>query len=420
MGISPPGKGHRLQLSPPETQEFERGYHAHRDSVLAMLHTEFPRLRDPDELYHEAWLEALEQRARGTQIGNLRALLKTIAWRRARDQFRNRGAAPLDPDSRLFQIQSDPAPGPDETVPLRLEADALRQIIDSLDSRHAAVLKLRFEEDLDGREIQQRLRVTAKHLERIVTEAYHLVEAQLQPAADGQPTFARRQRSLLLACELGLASRRQRERAQRMVNEDPRCAAMLRELRATLKQVAALLPVPVVLEPHDTRLGLALDRLQQVLDSGREQLTAVLPRVSSHAPTIEQASAGGLASLGAGTLAKLGLVCVTAVGGAVVCIESELLRQEPDAPEKRAEPQRGSPPRESPPVQLAAQRTPSRATPTKPKPTRPTGSASANAPEAPSPAPAGSTEFGPGTQGSQPASTVPAAAPSGGGGEFLP
>ena len=35
-------------------------------------------------------------------------------------------------------------------------------------------------------------------------------------------------------------------------------------------------------------------------------------------------------------------------------------------------------------------------------------------------APAGSTEFGPGSVGSQAASKTPAAAPSGGGGEFTP
>jgi predicted RNA polymerase sigma factor len=43
----------------------EREYREHRDSVLAMLAAQFPRLGDPEELYQDAWAELLELEQQG-------------------------------------------------------------------------------------------------------------------------------------------------------------------------------------------------------------------------------------------------------------------------------------------------------------------------------------------------------------------
>ena len=50
---------------------------------------------------------------------------------------------------------------------------------------------------------------------RLVTSVWTAFEAQLELSADGEPHWTRQQRSLLLACELGVASDRQRARAHR-------------------------------------------------------------------------------------------------------------------------------------------------------------------------------------------------------------
>ena len=75
-------------LTPAESRDLEREYVAHRPAVLAMLRSDYRSLSDHEELYQEAWAAILELRARGVEIDNLRALLKKIAWRRARDRVR--------------------------------------------------------------------------------------------------------------------------------------------------------------------------------------------------------------------------------------------------------------------------------------------------------------------------------------------
>src|SRR3954452_2856609 len=48
-----------LPPSPTDSRELEQEYLAHREMVLAMLRAEFGGLRDHEELYQEAWAEAL-------------------------------------------------------------------------------------------------------------------------------------------------------------------------------------------------------------------------------------------------------------------------------------------------------------------------------------------------------------------------
>lgn len=45
--------------------DIEQDYAEHRGAVLAMLRAEFPRLRDAEELYQEAWAELLDRLHRG-------------------------------------------------------------------------------------------------------------------------------------------------------------------------------------------------------------------------------------------------------------------------------------------------------------------------------------------------------------------
>jgi RNA polymerase sigma factor (sigma-70 family) len=413
------------RLTAVESEEVERDYIAHRAMVLAMLRGEFRWLPDHEEIYQEAWTEALELRARGEVIANTAGLLRTIAWRRARDRARKSVPDSLDPSSYVFALQQDASTPPEEQAQLRLDAAALRQIIDSLEPRHAAVLKLRFDHHLDAKEIQRRLGLSPKRLEKLVTEAYKRVQSQLGADAGGETPWARRQRSLLLVCEMGMASADQRARAQKMVDDDPVCRAMLREMRSRLESVAVLLPGPVLARQRGVDVSVWIDRLAALKDHA----LAFMTRGGASAAPVEQATAGGLSGLGGGLAAKLAVACLAAGGGAVACREAGLLGTTQPKPRTVTKVIAKSTPTTVVKAQLpqpvhrarAAQRTKPKTAAHKPaSSTVASAPPSVNSAAAPSPAPAGSTEFGPGAAGSASPTPVPAQAPVQGGGEFTP
>lgn len=404
---------------------------------MAMLRTEFGGLHEHhDELYQEAWTELLELRARGQQLTSVKGLLKTIAWRRARDSLRKMRPDAIDPMSATIQLEPDSAPLPEDHAQVRIDAAVLRQIIDRLEPRQAAALKLRFDWGLSGPEIQEQLNISRKGLEKLVTAAYKAVAEEAGLDAQGERRWTRRQRSLLVACEMGLATADQREQAQRMVDEDPACRALLREMRSTVNDVAAALPVPVLATDERAQQALApvLDRASDAWASVKHTASSVLGRGPGSATALEQTAGAGGAVLGGGVATKAVMACLAA-GGAAMCIQTGALPglgggsppAEAEAPSRAAapKPERTA----SPPVQRAAATTTAKAEPkAKPKPkkreepkrtsTAPTSSPKAT-PE-PSPVPEGTTEFGPGAVGSSAAPQAPAQAPTDGGGEFGP
>jgi RNA polymerase sigma factor (sigma-70 family) len=403
----------------------ERDYRAYRQDVLAMLRAQFPGVPDHEEIYQEAWAEALEREARGGDLTEPGPLLMTIAWRRARDRLRRRRAETLDPASPVFANQVDVGSALDEEVQARIDSAVVRDIVEALQPEHAAVIKLRHENQYTSREIQHALGMKAKRLEHVVSEAYKLVEQALAAPNGTETPWRRRQRSLLLACEVGLATAGQRRRAHRIVREDPVCRAMLRDIRATLDHVAALVPVPVLIDERPRRWALLRIDLNDRLAAVRDGLADIAGR---HSNSLEQAGAGGLAGLGGGAALKVAVVCLAVGGGTVVCIDSGLLDR-PDRraparharvhhrPSKPAEPRPLAEHRPAPLPQPKLKRTTHHTTKTT---TTAQVSTNASAPPPPSPAPRGSTEFGPGAVGSQAASNQPAAGPGGGGGEFGP
>ena len=394
-----------------------------------MLRADFGGVPDLEELYQDAWTELLELRARGDRLKSVRGLLKTIAWRRARDRLRKMKPETLDPMSAALTLEADTEPLPDEQAQIRLDAVVLRQIIDRLDPRQATVLKLRFDWHLDSREIQDRLGVSPKRLEKIVTEAYKSVAAELGDQ-DGETNWSRKQRSLLLACEMGLASPAQRQRAQQMVDEDATCRAMLREIRSTLRDVASTVPMPVLFERQAEPAAPVLDRLGDAWASVKHGILSLIGRSPSNATALEQAGTAGGAALSGGVAVKAVTACLALGGGAAICVDRGLLGGKREAP-ARAEERAPSSVRPSSPTPeratatLGPARTRAKAKPQRPdrqrsrQRPRPPASSPAATPD-PSPAPTGSTEFGPGSLGSSAAPTQPAVAPTDGGGEFGP
>jgi RNA polymerase sigma factor (sigma-70 family) len=410
--------------------EIKRDYEALRRPLRAMVQTDFPWLRDFDGLYQEAWTELLELEARGEVVQNRKALLKKIAWRRALDSARDRKVVAVDPAGPLIVDTPDDAPTPDEAAHIRLTAEALRLVIDELDERQAAVLKLRFDAGLSAREIQDRLGVTPKRLEKIVTKAYKQIEQRI--GSGGESPWTRRQRSLLLACEIGIASAAQRRRAQAMVERDASCRAMLREMRASLHNVAVALPMPVLPLEHRRILGFdgALSRVDELWLSLRQLPRGVVDRFPFGSPAAEQVAAGGT-TIGAGATAKIIAFCIAAGGTATVCVNGAgLLEQHhPHKPKtavharaKKArivEPDRAHVRFVSAPKTPASTTDSTRRAKTTPKRRETSVSSPRSKPPA-SPAPQGSVELGPGNLGSGSAPRRPAAAPANGGGEFTP
>ncbi|HWT92738.1 MAG TPA: sigma-70 family RNA polymerase sigma factor [Solirubrobacteraceae bacterium] len=403
-----------------------------------MLRTEFGGLRDQhDELYHEAWAELLELRARGQELTSVKGLLKTIAWRRARDSLRKMRPDAIDPMSATIQLEPDSAPLPEDHAQVRIDAAVLRQIIDRLEPRQAAALKLRFDWGLSGPEIQEQLKISRKALEKLVTAAYKAVAEEAGLDAQGERRWTRRQRSLLVACEMGLATEQQREQAQRMIDEDPACRALLREMRSTVNDVAAALPVPVLATDERAQQALApvIDRTSDAWASVKHAASNLLGRGPGSATAVEQTAGAGGALLGGGVATKAVMACLAA-GGAAVCLQTGTLPglgggsppAEAEAPPRMAVPKPERTARA--PVQQVTttakaeepkpQSKPKAKKREEPKRTSTAPTSSPKATPEPSPVPEGTTEFGPGAVGSSAAPQAPAQAPTDGGGEFGP
>lgn len=226
----------------------ERAYREHERVVLAMLAMRY-RTLDPDgrrELYHEAWASVLQRRREGVQVDSLRAYLIGAADKLASKRVHGADARrrqTFDPSSSRFASLADAGEQPDEVVMAADEARRVHMFIEELDQAERALLKLRLDSGLDPTEIRERLGLTERQYRRTAERAGKALLAQFRAFDRGE--WARGKRSLLCACVMGIASENQRERARRLVDEDPCCRAMMSELRELGGHAAALLPLPV-------------------------------------------------------------------------------------------------------------------------------------------------------------------------------
>jgi RNA polymerase sigma factor (sigma-70 family) len=413
------------------TATAEREFLQHRASVLSTVRISYPWVEDPEELYQSAWVELLEIRARGEVVNNPRALLKKIVGRRAIDMSRRRKAEPIEPLAPELVDRPDLDEPVEIATARHLEADVLRQVIDTLEPNHAVLLKLRFDLRLNAGEIQRYLGISEARFEKRMAKAYEAVRAKLGPEPRQAELWREHQRSLLLACEIGIASTEQRARAQDLVDRDPQCRLMLREMRTTLREIAVAIPLPPAVLELDQRRG----PLSVMLDWAEKAIAIVRPpgadvALSRASATLGEQAGTTLASgLGVGGAVKIAAACLAVGGTAAVCVQQVVPRNRPPTAARpapavapvpvvvraTAQPVTGQQVRQSP-AQLIA-RAKARAL-ERQQATTPVSSPRAQPPA--SPVPAGTTEFGPGASGSDPVASAPAAAPQDGGGEFAP
>jgi RNA polymerase sigma factor (sigma-70 family) len=393
-----------------EERAAEREYRRHERAVNAMLAARHRRLGADDraEIYHEAWASVLSLRARGGTIRNLERYLVAAADKLAAKRLYGADArrrVTFDPLDGPFARAADDSDSPEERVLEADEARRLRMLVDQLDGRERAVIKLRLEGGLEPAEIRQRLCLTERQYRRTAERAGRALQSQLA-ALDGG-AWARRQRSLLCACAFGIASPRQRERARRLVEADPFCRALMSELRAVGGRAAALVPLPAggQAEPsrrHGELVAAAREAAGDLLGAVKQQLAGLSSRAVDASP-LAGARPGAAAAVIAG--------CVAAGGGAYCAVEGVPDGLRPQAGEERPakaqgadrEPRKARPPAPpSSPVAPAPRRAaqaPAAASPRPTVPPPPPAREFEPVPPRPAPAPAvapeGSREFAP-------------------------
>lgn len=269
-------------------------YARHRRAVLGMLAKRFPRLDEDDRLaiYHDAWTRVLVKRQRGEEIQSLRAFLLATAGAEALNAVtRRKPPSPVGPDDPRITGLADEGVTVEEEVVTRDEARIARNLLDSLDERQRDVLKLRWDLQLSGAEVRAALGLSERQYQRLTEEGIAAIAERVEQLENG--AWSRRQRSLLAAClvrvaqdgerRTGIASAKQREEAQRLVESDPHVAALFVEVRASLRRGAALLPMPALLVNGD---ALASTRLADLTLQARTQLTDLTQAAKQHATSL--------------------------------------------------------------------------------------------------------------------------------------
>ncbi len=272
----------------------EGEYERHRAAVLGLLAKRFPRL-DADErlaVYHDAWTRVLAKRERGEKIESLRAYLLATAGAEALHVVsRGKIPTPVGPDDPRLAGLSDDRPPLDEQVVTRDQARIARSLLDTLDERQRDVLKLRWDLQLSGSEVRAALGLSTRQYRRLAEEGAVALAERVEELESGQ--WSRRTRSLLVAClvevtqdgerRIGIASRRQREEAQRLLESDPHVAALYAEVRRSARGATALLPLPVLAIDS---VGSPFSRAAELATDVRDQLSSALETTKQHATSL--------------------------------------------------------------------------------------------------------------------------------------
>jgi DNA-directed RNA polymerase specialized sigma24 family protein len=316
----------------------EGEYERYRAAVLGMLAKRFPRL-DADErlsIYHDAWTRVLAKRACGERFESLRAyLMATTGAEALHTLSRAKIPTPIGPDDPRLAALADGAPPLDEQVVTRDQARIARNLLDSLDERQRDVLKLRWDLQLTGAEVRAALGLTERQYRRLAEEGATALAQRVEEHQSGQ--WSRRTRSLLVAClvevtgdgkrRVGIASRRQREEAQRLLESDPHVAALYAEVRRSARGAAALLPLPAFVAESNGGLLLArvselasdaLGLLVRPIETAKQQATSLYIRIGDPAllasgprPGTAVVAVAGALALGGGTYGAYQAVSTT-------------------------------------------------------------------------------------------------------------
>ena len=376
-----------------------------------MLAKRFPRL-DADErlsIYHDSWARVYAKRERGEKIVSLRAYLMATAGAEALHLVsRSKAPTPVGPDDpRLAGLADDAAPL-DEQVVTRDQARIARGLLDTLDQRQRNVLKLRWDLQLSGAEVRAALGLSMRQYRRLAEEGAVALAERVEERENGQ--WSRRTRSLLIAClvevtcdgerRVGIASRRQREEAQRLLESDPHVAALYAEVRRSVRGAVALLPLPVLaFEPATDPLAriaelasAARNHFTHAVETSKQQATSLYIRAADPTllsggprPGATVAAVAGALALGGGAYGTYEAVSstpdpapVSAAAPQTATVPPTTTAQSTPKPDRSPQPRKAKPnpqpePQSPPPTQTP-EPPPPQPTP-QPQPTPPTNPA---------------------------------------------
>lgn len=385
----------------------EGEYELHRAAVLGLLGKRFPRL-DPDErlaIYHDAWARVLTKRERGEKIESLRAYLLATAGAEALHVLsRGKIPTPVGPDDPRVAALADDEPPLDEQVVTRDQARIARGLLDTLDERQRDVLKLRWDLQLSGSEVRAALGLSKRQYRRLAEEGAVALAERVEELDSGQ--WSRRTRSLLVACmvevtrdgerRVGIASRHQREEAQRLLESDPHVAALYAEVRRSARGASALLPLPVfAISSAESPLSRVMelvadirDQLSSALETARQQATSLYIRAADPAlltsgprPTTAVVAVAGALAVGGGAYGTYDVVSAPQESQqpAATSIRTKVptpalpppSNSKPAPPKPPTRPKPKEPTTPKPPAPVPTQQ-PVQPTPTPPQPTNPT------------------------------------------------
>ena len=201
------------------------------------------------------------------------------------------------------------------------EARRVRMLIDELDGAERALLKLRLDLGLEPSEIRERLGLTDRQYRRVAERAGKALLDQFRAFDSG--AWAKSKRSLLCACVFGVASERQRAKAQELIEHDPCCRAMMSELRELGGRAAAVLPLPAGPVALDAAGADAGGRVAELLAGAKEQAADLLAGAKQHAAGayVRMADPTPLAGARPGAVGAVVAGCIAAGGSAYCAVE---------------------------------------------------------------------------------------------------
>jgi len=268
---------------------------------------------DCEDAVSEAYLQLLDRQVAGKHVANPERWLRKAASRRASDAVRRRARQAQAVDDESLAGIADPDQGAHERMLARGVIARFVAAVHLLPAEQREALRLAAEWRRTGyaREHRpwKRLGITRS------AYFYRVSQGMDKPIADATADYAPRLdawvKQTITASLAGCVDRADARRLMLLVREDPKVAAVYRELSRAHDVAAATLPPLAITEATDPSL---VERFGAGLERGRDALASAFGRGEPADLATPIASSGGVR--GAGTAGAAALAKIAAVGGA--------------------------------------------------------------------------------------------------------
>ena len=290
----------------------------------------FPSLSEADleDLYQGAWLSVVRTQS---EVRDLDSYLYEAVHSQGLMELRRRRrrpTVPLDPSAKgradggreggIERLVDETTSLPEEVAETRALAATVADLLAELSPRQRLIVKARWGWGLSREETAALAGTSQRTVKRELARLAPRLAENARAVESGE--WCARKRSLITAYAIGLLSERRAERANQHLRGCPACRALVHELRHRADEVAALLPVPSVLElPGPGPLA----RLGELADAPRSELADLVTSAKQHATTLALRGTDPtpLAAARPGTVAATLMGCVAFAGGTYCAVE---------------------------------------------------------------------------------------------------